>query len=274
VPLAWSSAVGDVHPAFYDAEGTNFLRSFQGGLFITGGLDQFGAPCSDTGEDLGLHGRVHHLPARMVSYQGTWMGNEYDLTITGEIRQARLFGENLVLRRAIFTSLGWNVIHIHDFVINEGFERWPHMILYHFNLGFPLISPASQLEVPAERTYPRDGDAERGFAEWRSLQPPTAGYTEQVFGHVPIANARGKTRVQVSNPDLGIGVAITFSPAELPHLFQWKMMGEGAYVLGIEPANSSGMEGRAIARERDDLPYLNPGEGRQYSVDFEVFELE
>ena len=60
---------------------------------------------------------------------------------------------------------------------------------------------------------------------------------------------------------------------ELPHLFQWKMMGEGAYVLGIEPANSSGINGRAAARQSGDLAYLAPGQSVTYDIAFEIFEL-
>jgi Domain of unknown function (DUF4432) len=159
-------------------------------------------------------------------------------------------------------------------VTNEDFETWPHMILYHFNLGFPLIGPSSRLELPAEETQARDAAAETGLADWSSVQAPTPHFAEQVFRHIPKADAAGKVGVQVSNPELGLGVCITFSISELPHLFQWKMMGEGAYVLGIEPANSSGMEGRAAARERGDLPHLVPGESREYSLQLEVFELK
>ena len=51
------------------------------------------------------------------------------------------------------------------------------------------------------------------------------------------------------------------------------MMGQGAYVLGIEPTNSTGIEGRSVARERDDLPHLAPGESQRYQLEFEVLPL-
>lgn len=54
VPLAWASAVGDVHPTYYEPEGAGWLRSFQGGLLVTCGLDHFGYPSSDDGEALHL----------------------------------------------------------------------------------------------------------------------------------------------------------------------------------------------------------------------------
>lgn len=272
IPVAWSSPTGAVHPAYHQPEGLGWLRSFQGGLFVTCGLDQFGSPSTDAGEELGLHGRVGNLPARAVSYRTSWIEDEYELEITGEIRQVRVFGENLVLRRRISTRLGSNRIRIEDVVTNEGFTPSPHMILYHFNFGFPLVGPHSRLLLEVDRTIPRDADAEAGLADWQNFQPPTTGFREQVFRHVPKADEHGNVRVEVDNPDLSLGVRLTYDVASLPYLFQWKMMGQGTYVLGIEPANSSGIEGRAMARQRDDLPHLAPQEHRSYSLEIDVID--
>lgn len=273
ISLAWVSSVGDAHPAHYEPEGVGWLRSFQGGLLVTCGLDQFGYPSSDDGEELGLHGRLSNLPGRYVSHSTAWKDDEYEIEVTGEVRQTRVFGENLVLRRRISTHLGSNRIRIEDVVANEGFAPHPHMMLYHFNLGFPFLSEEAQLEVEVEETVPRDADAEAGLADWMSFHPPREGYREQVFRHVPVADADGRVQVWVENPALGIGLRWTYDKAQLPHLFQWKMLGQGLYVLGVEPANCSGMRGRAAARESGDLPYLAPGESRRYELELEVVEL-
>ncbi len=272
VSLAWTSAVGEAHPAYYEPEGLGWLRSFQGGLLVTCGLDQFGYPGSDEGEMLGLHGRISNLPARSVNYRAEWQDDGYILEVTGEVRQARVFGENLVLRRRISTGLGSNTIRLEDVVTNEGFAPQPHMLLYHFNLGFPLLSEAAQLQVEVTETSPRDATAAAGLADWRRFQAPTAGYREQVFRHLPVADGEGGVTVELSNPVLGLGLRWRYLQASLPHLFQWKMMGQGTYVLGVEPANSSGMGGRAAARSGGDLPYLSPGESRRYELEVEVIE--
>jgi len=270
VPLVWTSPSSDVHPAFYEPQGLGWLRSFAGGLLVTCGLDQFGPPCSDAGEELGLHGRVSNLPARYVGHRARWVGDEYEIEVTGEVRQARVFGENLVLRRRISTCLGSKKIRVEDEVANEGVVLHPHMLLYHCNLGFPLVSEDSQLRLEVEETVARDADAEAGLAEWKRLQPPTAGYREQVFRHVPAADADGRVRIEVENPRLGIGLRLTYNRAELPYLVHWKMMGEGTYVLGIEPSNCGVILGRAAARESGALPHLEPGESRRYVLEVEV----
>ena len=270
--LAWNSSVGEVHPAHYQPRGLGWLRSFQGGLFVTCGLDQYGVPAVDGDEELGLHGRASNLPARFVNYRAHWADGEYELEISGEMRQTRVHGENLALRRHISTQMGSNKIVIKDEVTNEGFAPHPHMILYHFNLGFPLLSEASQLLLDVEQTVARDAHAESGIAEWQELQSPTAGYREQVFRHAPVADSEGSVRVELKNPALGLGLRLTYDRQQLPFLFQWKMMGAGTYVLGIEPGTCGTMEGRAQARAEGDLIHLAPGESRRYELDVEVVE--
>lgn len=270
VPLAWVSSAGEVHPAYYQAEGLGWLRSFQGGLFVTCGLDQFGAPATDGEERFGIHGRVSNLPASQVNYRTYWAGDDYRLEISGQVRQTRLFGENLVLHRKIVTQLGSNTIRVEDTATNEGFSPQPHMILYHCNLGFPLIGPAATLHLDTSATVARDIDAEVGLAEWDRFQPPAPGYREQVFRHTLIANEQGQGVVRIENPELDFGFQLRYSTDTLPHLFQWKQMGQGSYVLGLEPANSSAIEGRAVARKRNDLPHLEPGESRIYSLTFDI----
>lgn len=273
IPIAWASSVGEVHPAYYEPAGLGWLRSFTGGLLATCGLDQWGPPNEDMGDELGQHGRVSNLPAQYVNYSAGWVGEEYELEISGEVRQTRVFGENLVLRRRITTRLGSSTIRIADVVTNEGFTPHPHMILYHFNLGFPLLSEDAELTVDAMETAPRDAEAAAGAEAWMRFQPPTAGYQEQVFRHRPKADVEGKVQVEVRNQRLGLGLRLSYDNANLPYLLEWKMMGEGMYVLGIEPANCSVMDGRAAAREQGDLPYLEPGESRQYELTIELFTL-
>ena len=48
------------------------------------------------------------------------------------------------------------------------------------------------------------------------------------------------------------------------------MMGEGAYVVGVEPANCNGLGGRAATRDLGQLLMLEPGESRDYYIDVEV----
>jgi hypothetical protein len=274
LPLAWRSPAGDVHPSYYEPEGLGWLRTFSGGLLTTCGLDQFGLPSEDGGKAYGLHGRVSNLPATQVNHRAYWNGDEYQLQISGEIRQAALFAENLVLRRIISTSLGSNRIRIDDVVTNEGFERSPHMLLYHFNLGFPLVSESTCLHLTSDETLARDEVALPGLPDWNRFQAPTPGYQEQVFIHRPSSDQAGRTTIELHNPKVGIGLRWQYATDTLPYLMEWKMMGEGAYVVGIEPANCDGLGGRAATRAKGALPMLEPGESRAYHITLEVIGFE
>jgi hypothetical protein len=192
------------------------------------------------------------------------------LEITGEVRQASVPNENLVLRRRISTSLGSNRIRIEDVVTNEGFESAPHMLLYHFNLGFPLVSENTRLHLECGETQPRNADAQSGLTEWDRFQAPTPGYREQVFIHSSLADEDGIATVELNNPQMGYGVRWKYGTANLPYLMEWKMMGQGAYVVGIEPANCNGLAGRVATREAGQLPLLAPGESRNYQIDVEL----
>jgi hypothetical protein len=268
IPLTWQSPAGDVHPARYEPDGLGWLRAFQGGLLTTCGLDHFGPPCEDQGRRYGLHGRVANLPAEQVGCSCDWVGDEYRLQITGKVRQASLYGENLLLERAITVWMGRSEIQIDDRVTNLGDQPQPHMILYHCNFGFPLIGPTTRLRLDCQETIPRTPEAARGLGEWDRFQAPDPRYSEQVFCHRPRPQADNRGRAELYNPTLGLTTRLEFDLAGLPWLYEWKMMGVGAYVVGLEPANTATLEGIAEARRLGVLPELAPGEARRYRLKF------
>lgn len=270
--LAWRSSVGDAHPAFYDASGSAWLRSFQGGMLVTCGLDTFGPPHRDGDEEYGLHGRVSNTPARMVNYSAAWVGDEYRLEVSGEVRQTRVFGENLVMRRRISTALGSNRIRVEDVVTNEGFSPQRHMILYHVNTGFPLLSEKARLNFAVRTTTPSDEVSRQGVKDWMVFQPPTPGYLEQNFIHVPVPDEKGWAVAELENPEIKLGLRLSFDSSTLPYLNEWKMVGEGLYVLSIEPINCTTNIDPGLTGEQKRPPYLEGGESRSYALEIEIVE--
>jgi hypothetical protein len=270
--LAWRSATGDAHPAFYEPSGAGWLRTFQGGMLVTCGMDTFGPPVRDGAEELGQHGRASNLPARQVGCQAGWVDGAYQLELTGEMRQARVFGENLLLHRRISTSLGSKTIRLEDTVTNQGFSPQAHMIMYHINTGFPLLSEMTHLKFDVLETVPEDDASAKALADWRVFQPPTPGFQEQNFVHTPVVNPDGWACAKVENHSLGLGLRLSFDTRTLPYLNEWKMMGEGLYVLAIEPMNCNPLPGRAAMQAQKSLPYLQPGESCRYALELEVVE--
>jgi hypothetical protein len=270
--LTWRSPVGDAHPAYYDSSGSAWLRSFQGGMLVTCGLDTFGPPNRDEGEDLGQHGPVSNIPARFLNYKTFWDNDIYKLEITGEVRQTRVYGENLVMQRHITTALGDNKIRIEDTVTNEGFNKHPHLILYDVNMGFPLLSENARLKFDVKETIPFDSNNDKDISDWMIFQSPTADYQERDYIHTPQADDQGWAKVELDNPSLKLGMRLSFDTKTLPYLAQWKMMREGVYVLAMQPMNTNIWGGRAAVRKQNALPYLQPGESQNYAMEIEIIE--
>jgi hypothetical protein len=274
-PLCWSSCNEIAAPAFFEPEGSEFLRTFMGGLFTTCGLANFGPAGSDEWGSFPLHGRIDATPAQALRNQTLWVDEQTCmLEIAGTMRETRVFGENFRLERRLRVAVGGKRLEIHDEVTNDAGERRPHMILYHCNGGFPILGEDARLFVSQASVKPRDADAARGLAVWDRGGPPEAGFKEQVFIHEPVACADGRAVAALWNSTLcsgkGLGLAIHFDPKQLPGFFTWRMLGHGTYVMGMEPANCPTIEGRIEAGKRGTLPFLEPGETRTYDLAFEI----
>ncbi|MDZ7837242.1 MAG: DUF4432 family protein [Actinomycetota bacterium] len=104
---------------------------------------------------------------------------------------------------------------------------------------------------------------------------PVDGYKEQVFFHDISADSQGYSHIALVNPQLnsgrGLGIAVKFNKDSLPHLVQWKMMGNGEYVCGLEPANSF-VRGRAVERQEGTLKFIQPGQKVNYHLEFELLD--
>jgi hypothetical protein len=145
------------------------------------------------------------------------------------------------------------------------------MLIYHINIGWPVLDDTAKLLLPPCEDVPRDEDAADGLARARMFEPPTDGYREKVYYRDPPASADGLVRAALVNrgADPPLGVGVSFRKRELPRLIQWKMMGRGHYVCGIEPANCLA-GGRAEERRLGRLVELGPGESREFRVEIGV----
>jgi len=273
IPLAWRSAAGDVHPSYFNPAGLEWLSTFPGGLLTGCGMTYLGAPCRDGDEELGLHGRLSHIPADGVSSVETWEGDECTFSLSGRVREWSTFKENLLLERTYRVAIGQSRIAIEDRVSNEGSSRTPFMMLYHINPGWPLVDDGSRLLLNARSTVPRDAEAAKGLAEATRFIAPQPGYLEQVFFHDLVADAEGYACALLLNPRMKTGLYVRYRQKELPRYIEWKMMGEGTYVTGMEPANCS-VTGRAAERAAGTLQFLDPGEERHFSLSIGVVEGE
>lgn len=288
VPLGWRSGNGFRHPWLHehDAEdGLGWLRSFSG-LMNTCGLDHIMGMAEETAEHYnypyrarvrhGIHGRIAFTPARLTGFGHRWEGERCVLFAEGTVRQVTMFGENLELARRIEAELGGRTLRISDRVTNRGFRPNPHALLYHVNLGWPVVAAESRLTMPLERTvfYAHDPHATAiGPVEQAAPQP---GFKEQVYEHALKKGADGMVPVLLANPafrglpgSAGIGLLMRYDGRGLPAFYQWQNLHEGDYVIGIEPATCHAGS-REDWKSRNEMIWLAHGESRDYRLELEA----
>jgi len=271
-PLCWNSSTGIVHPAFYSEANLGWLRGFGGGLLTTCGLQNFSVACEDEGEHFGLHDRASFLPATRVSIKENWnQGGEYEISIEGTMRQTRVFGPNIKWTRRIETTLGANVLRVRDCIVNEGFTSIPLVILYHCNFGFPVVSEHSIIRAPSIGCEPRDEFAAQSATSWNQLEAPQNNIAERCYFHAMKPDENGKVRAEIWNEKTQFGAFVRYSFAELPFFTQWKMMGEGTYVNGLEPSNAP-LQSRVELKGKNALPMIEPDEEKSFEIELGVAE--
>ena len=261
--MGYFSANGYVGPAYYDDLGAGFLKSFTAGFLTTCGLSTAGAGSVDEGEELPLHGTIGNTPCERI----WWTEDEENLYIHAHVSEEQIFRHKLHLTRVITCGKWENTITISDTVENRGHAETPVMLLYHMNMGYPLLSENAVIDIPSDTVRPRDAQAAKDLDTWNRMLPPTPGFEEQCYFHT--FGKEGKASIY--NPDIRKGLTISFDKDVLDNFTQWKMMGYRDYVLGLEPSNCS-LAGRAAQRKSGELKFLKPGEKKTYVVKVELTE--
>jgi galactose mutarotase-like enzyme len=270
--LVYITPNGETHPAFFEPENIGWLRTFTGGLLTTCGLTYLGPPVKDGDEDLGLHGRYSTIPSKLVADLSGWVGDEYQIKLKGTTEEGHIFGTKMRLEREIASMIGKNSIRITDTVTNFGYKTSPFTILYHINLGYPLLSEDAYLNIDPLETTPATDIAASSIGEFREFTKPQQDFSEHVFYHRLRAEKNGDTGVSLENKKIGISLGINFNINQLPLLTQWKMMGQGDYVLGLEPCNVPTWN-RAVLRDNKLLPYLSPGESVTNNIEIVLTDI-
>lgn len=278
--LAWISHGGITSPQPFSDRGLDWLKTFAGGLLTTCGLSHVGGPESDSYGERGLHGLISNTPAEIESIiQPDPLAGKMDMSISGTIRQTQVFGPSLELKRTITSTLGQASIRIRDEVVNRGNTPAPHMLLYHFNFGWPLADEGTDIVWQGKWQARYDGKPNKIFREGNNFRKCPAPLEEHSGGGeeaafiTPSADESGLWTCGLHNPGLGIAFAMRFDKQQLPWLTNWQHWGRGEYVTGLEPGTNPPI-GQAKAREQNALIHLAPGESRIYTLQMHVLTSE
>lgn len=266
IPLTWINQGAPFPPD----GGLEWLRQFNGGLLTTCGLTHVGPPEYDdeTGEFRDIHGHYSRLRAYDISVRGNWTSSNYEIKLTAELAQSRLHGEQLAVTRRYNWKLGEPRVNIVDFVTNHSDMPVPLMVLYHFNMGYPIVRKGTELAVASE-VYSRDDHAKMGASTWNIYDEAQSGYHEQVFYHHVKDDPAGRAHAGLVNDN--IGLKFSWKTDTLPYLTQWKNTRKNMYINGIEPGNCV-PEGQNQARQSGRIVMLEPDEMMTFSLTVEVLE--
>lgn len=273
VNLAFLSKTGPVNSTYFVEDGSKgFLRGFYAGMLTTCGLTYMGAACEDEGQELGAHGMIHNTPAEECRVSVNRESDVPVIEVAGRVKEAELFGMNLVLERSIRCSYGENKIRIRDKVRNEGFEAKPLMILYHCNMGYPLIDENTVCDIPHKNMNPRDEESVRKLDLVKYGEEPEPSMIENCYFYENICNEDGWVECACINEKLGLKLILRYEQDTLQYFSQWKSMKCGDYAIGFEPGNNLPL-GRAEVRKNGTLEMLQAGEEREFLLEIEVVEI-
>jgi hypothetical protein len=271
--LAWLSHAGVTAPKPDAARDLEWLWSFGGGLLTTCGLTHVGGPESDEFGQRGLHGRISNIPAEVESVvQPNLDAGKLDMSVTAVMKQHRVFGPNLELRRTVSSTLGEPSIRIRDVVTNVGNAPTPHMLLYHCNYGWPLADEGTKIVWKGQcqsRGLDMDNAIFNDRHDFRTCSKPLASHRAggEACGFIDVTpDQDGMCTIGLYNEKLSLAVMTRYKKKQLPCLANWQHWGPGEYVTGLEPGTNPPI-GQAAARRDKKLLHLAPGRSRTYELE-------
>lgn len=224
----------------HDTDAKHAARSIMAGAMMTCGFENIHGSITIDGKEYPTHGRMRSTPAEKVGIDSHFDSDgDYCILVTGEMREAEIFGENMVLRRSVRTALGANEICFTDVIENQAFRSEALCFLYHCNFGYPFLAPGARVILPSLKCIPRDEEAEKAAADWTIMGTPRDNAPEQVFLHQCAADEQGNTFGAVVNDEMKLAVCIQWNVHEIPLLTQWKSEASGDYVMALEPCNTA-----------------------------------
>lgn len=203
---------------------TPFLKRFEGGMLYTCGLDSVGGR-----DGYELHGTLHNMPVQILRSEIT----ENEIFVEAMIHDTALFGKNLVLRRKIHSVIGSESVCIEDSLINKGYASEDYCLLYHINVGYPMLDDGSKLVADVLDYAPRTEWSKENEATMYEIGDSVPNEEECCY----FLNLR-KPVVTLVNEKIGKTFTVSYSDETLPHFVEWKSMASGDYALGLEPCTT------------------------------------
>ena len=228
---------------------SDFPTRFEGGMLYTCGLDS-------VGDRVGykLHGSFHTTPAEIIRAEC----NEKEIVVEAVIRNTALFGKNLVMHRKISSELLSDSVRIEDVLTNEGYRDEDYCLLYHINIGYPMLDAGAKILADIKEVKPRNAWSDKNKSDMLVMCNAIPCMDETCY-FLTLA----KPEASLTNEKLGKRFTVRYSGNTLPHFVEWRSMASGDYALGFEPCTTELDGGFAYST-------VKPGEKISFSVSLSV----
>ncbi len=271
--LGWQSPVaGPVHPAFVplaEPSGLGWLDGFDE-LVARCGLVSNGAPDFDASGRLahGLHGRIANLPAHELAV--TLDEEAGTLTLEGAVDETRFLIHSLRLQTRLVIHADRPRIAWTDTVTNLSERPTTMQLLYHVNLGPPLLGAGAEVVAAIDELAPRDATAAADVPTWNRYDAPRAGRGEDVHFARIRPNTDGIASALLVAPDGSRAAGLSWRADTLPCFALWKNQGALAdgYVTGLEPATNF-PNPRSFEERQGRVVPLAPGQSVRFELALE-----
>lgn len=271
--LGWQSPVaGPVHPAnvpLAEPSGLGWLDGFDE-LVARCGLVSNGAPDFDSGGRLvhGLHGRIANLPAHEVTV--TLDDEAGAIAVEGSVDEARFLLHALRLHTRLVVHADRPRIAWTDTVTNLSARPASMQLLYHVNLGPPLLGAGAEVVAAIDELAPRDATAAADVPTWNRYDAPRAGRGEDVHFARIRPDASGIASALLVAPDGSQAAALSWRADTLPCFALWKNQGAlvDGYVTGLEPATNH-PNPRSFEEAQGRVVPLEPGQSVRFDLALE-----
>lgn len=229
-----------------------FAKRFEGGMLYTCGLESLGE--RDGFEE---HGTIHITPTQIVCAEC----NEQGIIVEAIIRDVEICGKNLVVRRKITSAIGGDTVSVKDTLVNEGLRDEEYCLLYHVNIGYPMLDAGTKVVANARKCEPRTPWAGENIDTAYEITPPTPNMEETCY-----FLTLKTPEISLVNEKIGKKFTVSYSGDTLPHFLEWKCMASGDYALGLEPCTTD-------LDDRFAYSTIKAGKTIEFSVNLTINEM-
>ena len=78
----------------------------------------------------------------------------------------------MLMKRCYTLETERDILHIHDVVTNQSYEKQPVMLIYHINFGYPMLDAGAKAYFSAGKVTPRTEFAADGMGNYFEMEDP------------------------------------------------------------------------------------------------------